>query len=74
MVKVISILIRNMTEKQYITKRQELVNSALVISKRFFPRCVKARLKCVAHLDAEYNSSDWEDEYKRLLSVFELKR
>ena len=62
-----------MTKQEYTTDRAKWINQALSIDKTFFPRCVKARLRVIAKLDAEHDDTNWEEIYKDLLQQFELK-
>ena len=45
-----------MTAKEYINRRAALVGQAMKINKKFFPRCVKAKLRQIARLENEYRS------------------
>ena len=49
-----------MTEKEYTERRAQLVGQAKKINKKFFPRCVKAKLRQIARLENEYRGVDYE--------------
>ena len=63
-----------MTEQQYTEEWAKWVNQVRAIDRKFFPRCIKARLRAIAKLDAEHDNTRWEENYKDLLLRFELKR
>ncbi len=58
-----------MTEKEYRERRAELVSQAMRINGRFFPRCLTARLRMIAQLDAAHTGSS--DIAARLKSLRE---
>lgn len=49
-----------MTEKEYTERRAALVGQAKKINKKFFPRCVNAKLRQIAKLENEYRGVDYE--------------
>ena len=49
-----------MTAKEYITRRAALVGQAMKINSKFFPRCVKAKVRQIARLDSEYRGVDYD--------------
>lgn len=49
-----------MTEKEYTERRAALVGQARKINRKFFPRCVKAKLRQIARLENEYRGADYE--------------
>ncbi len=49
-----------MTEKEYTERRAALVGQAMKIDIRFFPRCVRARLRQIARLDSEHRGMDYD--------------
>lgn len=55
-----------MTAKEYINRRAALVGQAMKINKKFFPRCVKAKLRQVARLENEYRGVDYETRKNEL--------
>ena len=55
-----------MTAKEYINRRAALVGQAKKINKKFFPRCVKARIRQIARIDAEYRGFDYETRKNEL--------
>lgn len=42
--------------------------------RQHFPRTVKARLRMIARLDAEYKGTDFDSEYTTILGQFGLQR
>ncbi len=54
-------------EDRYIRERARLVNEALKLDRRFYPRCFRARIRYIARLDAEHDGTDFEATYNRLL-------
>lgn len=57
-----------------LEERGRLLGLAYSINKRFFPRCVKARLRHVARFDAEICGADFDSAYNELLFEFNLKK
>lgn len=55
-----------MTEKEYTERRAALVGQAMKINKKFFPRCVKAKLRQIARLENEYRGVDYETRKEEL--------
>lgn len=55
-----------MTEKEYTERRAALVGQVKKTNRRFFPRCVKARLRQIAQLDSEYRGIDYETRKEEL--------
>ena len=49
-----------MTEKEYIERCAALVGQAKKINSKFFPRCVKAKLRQIAQLENEYRDVDYD--------------
>ena len=49
-----------MTEQEYKEQRARWISQALVINKKFFPRCFKARVRELAKLDASFFNEDYE--------------
>lgn len=57
-----------MTEKEYKQHREEWAMSIAAIRyPKFFPRCMKYRLRQIARLDAQYLGELEEECFKRLL-------
>ena len=59
-----------MAEQEYKEQRARWISQALVINKKFFPRCFKARIKEIAKLDAEHDGRDYEEVKCELLKEF----
>ena len=55
-----------MTKEEYTERRAQLVGQAMKINKKFFPRCVKARLRQIAQLENEYCGADYETRKNEL--------
>lgn len=55
-----------MTEKEYTERRAQLVGQAMKINRKFFPRCVKAKLRQIAQLENEYRGADYETRKNEL--------
>lgn len=55
-----------MTEKEYTERRAALVGHTMKIDIKHFPRCVKARIRQIAKLDAEYRGTDYETRKNEL--------
>lgn len=49
-----------MTEKEYTERRAQLIGQTMKINKKFFPRCVKAKLRQIARLENEFRGIDYE--------------
>lgn len=49
-----------MTKEEYTERRAQLVGQAKKINKKFFPRCVKAKIRQIARLENEYRGADYE--------------
>lgn len=63
-----------MTEQQYHKERARWVGQALNINPRFFPLTLKARLRQIAHLDAQWCGDSFQDHYKELLLIYNVTR
>lgn len=55
-----------MTKEEYTERRAILVGQAMKINKKFFPRCVKAKLRQIAQLENEYRGTDYETRKNEL--------
>lgn len=55
-----------MTKEEYTERRAQLVWQAMKINKKFFPRCVKAKVRQIAQLDCEYRGIDYETRKNEL--------
>ena len=55
-----------MTKEESTERRAALVGQAMKINKKFFPRCVKARLRQIAQLENEYRGVDYETRKNEL--------
>lgn len=55
-----------MTEKEYTERRAQLVGQAMKINRKFFPRCVKAKVRQIAQLESEYRGIDYETRKEEL--------
>jgi len=55
-----------MTKEEYTERRAQLVGQAMKINKKFFPRCVKAKLRQIAQLENEYRGADYETRKNEL--------
>lgn len=55
-----------MTAKEYINRRAALVGQAMNINRKFFPRCVKAKLRQIAQLESDYRGTDYETRKNEL--------
>lgn len=55
-----------MTKEEYTERRAALVGQAKKINKKFFPRCVKAKLRQIAQLENEYRGTDYETRKNEL--------
>ncbi|QUB68643.1 hypothetical protein J5A68_02755 [Prevotella melaninogenica] len=55
-----------MTKEEYTERRSVLVGQAMKINRKFFPRCVKARLRQIAQLESEYHGVDYETRKNEL--------
>ncbi len=55
----------------YNERRAHWVHEARSIDRRFFPRCFNARLRNIAHLDAEQQGRDFDEVYNELLEEWE---
>ena len=55
-----------MTKEEDTERRSVLVGQAMKINKKFFPRCVKARLRQIAKLENEYRGTDYETRKNEL--------
>ena len=55
-----------MTKEEYTERRSVLVGQAMKINKKFFPRCVKAKLRQIARLENEYRGTDYETRKNEL--------
>ncbi|WP_333615676.1 hypothetical protein [Bacteroides pyogenes] len=60
-----------MTEAEYKNERITWLEKLFKIKKpKFFPRCVRARLKGLARLEEAYNGRDFEEAYKEIHDDF----
>lgn len=55
-----------MTKEEYTERRAALVGWARKINRKFFPRCVKAKLRQIARLENEYRGTDYETRKNEL--------
>lgn len=55
-----------MTKEEYTERRAVLVGQAMKINRKFFPRCVKAKLRQIAQLESEYRGADYETRKNEL--------
>lgn len=55
-----------MTEKEYTERRAALVGQAMKINRKFFPRCVKTKLRQIAQLENEYRGADYKTRKNEL--------
>ena len=55
-----------MTEKEYTERRAALVGQVKKTNRKFFPRCVKAKLRQIAQLENEYRGTDYETRKNEL--------
>ena len=55
-----------MTKEEYTERRADLVGQAKNINRKFFPRCVKAKLRQIARLENEYRGIDYETRKNEL--------
>lgn len=55
-----------MTKEEYTERRAKLVGQAMKVNKKFFPRCVKAKLRQIAQLENEYRGTDYETRKNEL--------
>lgn len=55
-----------MTKEEYTERRAQLVGQAMKINRKFFPRCVKAKLRQIAQLENEYRGVDYETRKNEL--------
>ena len=55
-----------MTKEEYTERRAVLIGQAMKINKKFFPRCVKAKLRQIARLENEYRGADYETRKNEL--------
>ena len=55
-----------MTKEEYTERRAQLVGQAMKINRKFFPRCVKAKLRQIAQLENEYRGIDYETRKNEL--------
>lgn len=55
-----------MTKEEYTERRAILVGQAMKINKKFFPRCVKAKLRQIAQLENEHRGTDYETRKNEL--------
>lgn len=64
-----------METELYKSRRAEIIGQILSMKFRhLLPRTVKARLRMIARLDAEYNGTDFDSEYTTILEQFGLQR
>lgn len=64
-----------METELYKSRRAEIIGQILSMKFRhLLPRTVKARLRLIARLDAEYNGTDFDSEYTTILEQFGLQR
>ena len=55
-----------MTKEEYTERRAQLVGQAKKINKKFFPRCVKAKIRQIARVENEYRGTDYETRKNEL--------
>nr|DAT76488.1 MAG TPA: hypothetical protein [Caudoviricetes sp.] len=55
-----------MTKEEYTERRAAFVGQAMKINRKFFPRCVKAKLRQIAQLENEYRGTDYETRKNEL--------
>lgn len=55
-----------MNKEEYTERRAALVGQARKINRKFFPRCVKAKLRQIARLESEYHGVDYETRKNEL--------
>ena len=55
-----------MTKEEYTERRAALVGQTMKINRKFFPRCVKARLRQIAQLESEHRGADYETRKNEL--------
>lgn len=55
-----------MNKEEYTERRAALVGQARKINRKFFPRCVKAKLRQIARLENEYRGVDYETRKNEL--------
>ncbi len=55
-----------MTKEEYTERRAQLVGQAMKINRKFFPRCVKAKLRQIAQLENEYRGTDYDTRKNEL--------
>lgn len=64
-----------MEKKIYTERRAEMIGRIYAMKfRQHFPRTVKARLRLIARLDAEYKGTDFDSEYMTILEQFGLQR
>lgn len=64
-----------MKKRIYTQRRAEIIGQILSMKFRhLLPRTVKARLRMIARLDAEYKGTDFDSEYTTILGQFGLHR
>ena len=64
-----------METELYKSRRAEIIGQILSMKFRhLLPRTVKARLRMIARLDAEYKGTDFDSEYTTILEQFGLQR
>ena len=64
-----------METELYKSRRAEIIGQILSMKFRhLLPRTVKARLRMIARLDAEYKGTDFDSEYTTILELFGLQR
>lgn len=64
-----------MEKRIYTERRAEMIGRIYAMKFRhLLPRTVKARLRLIARLDAEYNGTDFDSEYTTILEQFGLQR
>ena len=60
-----------MTEQAYITERKHWISKLLSIRHpRFFPRCVRYRIRRLAQLEYYYNGTDEDNAFETLYRQF----
>lgn len=59
-----------MTENEYRERRAALVSKAMRIDGRFFPRCLRARVRQIAQLDSEHDGTELDDSMRTLCGLW----
>ena len=62
-----------MTENEYRERRAALVSQAMRIDGRFFPRCLRARVRRIAQLDSEHDGTEFDDIMRTLCGLWSIR-